>query len=293
MLPLIPAYSAPSTTNIVNGLVINDTDIKGLVESSNGPNDRLTQLSNNVYNEFTFADTGTILTANRDIANFVDCSGGATTITLPARSSQYKPIYFKKHKDTTYNALVIQCAGSDKIETPGTPLATFTATSLSLKSPDQDCLLVPTSAGWEIAHLKNPRVSFSAYLSTGGITVNAATKLYYNTENWDLGGYYNAGTSGTAARFTPQIAGYYTFLASVYFGAGSSSELIVQLQKNGTSIGQTSFNATGNSVVSNQQKVYLNGTTDYVETIVASLSVNKTVLNLNSVTYFIGEFSHY
>lgn len=295
MLPIISAYSAPSTTNILNGQIINDTDIKGLVESSNGVNARLTQLSNNVKRELTVADTGATLNANQDVQVFANCTGGAISITLPPLSTQYKPIYFQKFSDVSYNGFTVTCAGSDKIQDLTSPAATLTATSFTIKSPDQYFVLTPTSAGWMITDYSLPSVSFEANLTTGGVSAtNTESTLYYNNEVSDIGGYYNNATSGSGGRHTPLVKGKYNYFATAYFASGTSSELILILYKNATPVHQTSFTDTGNAIISvHAPNLAMNGTTDYVEVKVRSAITTKTILNLDYVTHFKGSFARY
>jgi hypothetical protein len=295
MLPIIPSYSSPSTTNIASGLVNASADVRNLVESSSGVNDRLAQLSNNVQRELTVANNGIALDPNQDVNIFANATGGAFGVTLPALSTQYKPILFKKHKDVTYNGFTVTCAGTDKIQDITAPLATFTATSFTIKSPDQSFILTPTSAGWEITAITPPAVRFHASLSTAGVNAtNTTSKLYYNNELYDVGGYYNNATSGTGGRYTPLVAGIYDFFASAYFNSGSSAELIILIQRNGVDVHQTSFTDTGNAVISAfGPGLVMNGTTDYVEVFVRAASATRGILNLASVTHFKGKFISY
>jgi hypothetical protein len=288
MLPIIPDYSAPSVANIVNGLTANATDVANLTTSTNGVNARLDDLTNNVKTEISATDT---LTQNEDVQVFCDASGGAFTVTLPARAGQVKPIYIKV-TDTSYNGITIACAGADVIEEPNNPLATPTATSITLKSPNQDLVLVPTSNAWRLAHIAKPEVAFQAHLTTAGVTIgNTSAKLYCNNEDYDYGGYYNNATSGPGGRFTPLIAERYSFAGSVYFQSGTSSEVIAQIRINGTPITQLSSpGVTGNEVIATTKSVYLNGTTDYAELWIRSATATKGILALSYVTWFQGEF---
>lgn len=288
MLQTVPDYSAPSVAGIVNGVLADATDVANLTTSSNGVNARLDDLTNNVKTELSGADT---LTQNEDVQVFCDASGGTFTVTLPARSGQVKPIYIKV-TDTSYNGITIACAGADVIEEPNNPLTTPTATSITLKSPNQDLILVPTSNAWRVAHIARPDVSFQAHLTTAGVTVgNTSAKLYCNNEDYDYGGYYDNAAAGTGGRFTPLIAGRYSFTGSVYFQSGTSSEVIAQIRINGTPISQVSSpGVTGNEVITTTKSVYLNGSTDYAELWIRSATATKGILNLSYVTWFQGEF---
>jgi hypothetical protein len=287
MLPIIPAYTAPSTSNIANGLVNNASDVVNLITSSNGVNARLAQLTDNVQRELTIANDGISLNPNEDVNIFANATGGAFGVILPPLAGQYKPILFKKHKDISYNGFTVTCTGTDKIQDINSPLVTFTTTTLTIKSPDQYFILTPSTEGWEVTSISDPRVAFQSYLSTAGVTAtNTETSLVFNTEDYDYGGYYN----NSNGRFTPLVKGVYEVNVSVYFETGSSSELIAILYKNTTPIDQDSFTTTGNATVKVGKKVEMNGTTDYLVVQVRSATATKGILNLGYVTWFQGRW---
>lgn len=295
MFNAIPAYTPPSNANIQPNFVNASADVRNITVSSDGINDRLAQLTNNIKRELTNADNGASLNQNQDTGIFCNATSGAFAITLPALSGQYKSILVKKHKDVSYNTVTINAAGSDTIQNINSPLAVFTATNFKLTSPDQYVVFTPTTAGWEITSIKDPVVNFQADLTTGSYSVtDTEAKLYYNNEVYDTGGYYNPATTGVGGRHTPLIAGMYDYNAAAYFASGTASELILQLRKNGSPITQLSSpNVTGNAVIETSKHVYMNGTTDYVEVWIRSAIATKTILNLSYVTWFQGKWSSF
>lgn len=106
--------------------------------------------------------------------------------------------------------------------------------------------------------------AFSAYPSAiQSLSSGVATKLQYNTEEFDTANCYNTSNY----RFTPTVAGYYQVNGMVGV-ASTSTPAIVILYKNGSafklgtvSLGSaTSYPYSGVSAL-----VYMNGTTDYLE----------------------------
>lgn len=104
--------------------------------------------------------------------------------------------------------------------------------------------------------------SFSAYRAAGYSTNGVPTKIPYDTEEWDHGGYFDS------ARFTPLVAGIYRLSAFQRVPvAGGLVYLSLFVYKNGLphrtfdggGAQQVSLGAGGSTLVS------ANGTTDYFE----------------------------
>ena len=126
--------------------------------------------------------------------------------------------------------------------------------------------------------------AFSAYQSVAQtLSSGTATKIQFQTEEYDTA---NCFDNVTNYRFTPNVAGYYLFAASLQINASNTS-IIVQLMKNnalnkslqythGASIGGTSGSAS----------IYCNGTTDYIE-VYGTIGVGQTI-NPNGYTWFQG-----
>lgn len=135
--------------------------------------------------------------------------------------------------------------------------------------------------------------SFSVYDSTATSIANAvATKVSFETEEWDISGWFD---NATNFRFTPQVPGIYRFSAAlmwaVNMGTGTTERL--ELYKNGAAYKKLANSVPGTS--SNQELMgtvlaQANGTTDFFE-IFATQNTGAAVLTSNAATdtYFQGE----
>lgn len=100
------------------------------------------------------------------------------------------------------------------------------------------------------------------------VTTNTNTKVQFDTVSLDTHSWWNA----VNYRYVPQIAGYYRFDYAVGFNGTSISILQSSLLKNGATI-HTGFRLLGTLSTtaggmggSASVVVFMNGTTDYVET---------------------------
>jgi len=121
----------------------------------------------------------------------------------------------------------------------------------------QDVMTV--NASGVVAFPQNTKVGFEATQGSSGITTSGI--IPFSTVVRNDGSYFSSG------RFTPLVAGYYSFTASATFSVGSMSYAGIELKKNG-SIGNRSISppySSSNAIVSVSQEIYMNGTTDYVE----------------------------
>jgi hypothetical protein len=141
----------------------------------------------------------------------------------------------------------------------GTGVTTSTGTGAVVRGTS------PTITGATITVAATAAPAFSAYQSTlQSLTSATFTKLSLQTEEFDTNSNYD---NATNYRFTPTVAGYYQINSSV--GVVSSSAIfLVSVYKNGVELkrGVQYGGAAGSgnqAVVS--ALVYLNGTTDYVE----------------------------
>ena len=107
--------------------------------------------------------------------------------------------------------------------------------------------------------------AFSAYQNTQqtGIAATTWTKINFDVENFDTNNNF------ASNRFTPTVAGYYKFSASVTLAGASTSYFVqVSIYKNGSQT-QTGPVSLGNSSFYPQASIsgiiFLNGTTDYAE----------------------------
>lgn len=131
---------------------------------------------------------------------------------------------------------------------------------------------VPAQAGTVLLKESTSGMSvpaFSAWQSVSqNLTSGVATKLQFQTEEWDTANCYD---NATNYRFTPNVAGYYNITASVRMaGASGTGEVIIFLFKNGSNF-KRAANQSGTQFASNfytlsiNTYVYLNGSTDYIE----------------------------
>lgn len=123
--------------------------------------------------------------------------------------------------------------------------------------------------------------AFRAYTS-GTMSVSITpTKIQLGAEDYDTSNAFDTATG----RFTPTVAGYYSFIASCAYTTASS---VVQcrLAKNGfaVSIGGSGV-ASAQAVVSDL--IYMNGTTDYVELFGYSVTTQNVIAGITQ-TYLAG-----
>jgi len=116
-------------------------------------------------------------------------------------------------------------------------------------------------------------VTAAAYVSADeiGKTANTEYKISFNTERWDIGGYFD---STTNYRYLPLVKGKYLITFNLNLFSESSNNAAgsyAVLKKNGTSY-QT-FNYTNHTTTAQFDRmsaggsaiVDFNGTTDYIE----------------------------
>jgi hypothetical protein len=120
--------------------------------------------------------------------------------------------------------------------------------------------------------------AFSAYNSTNqSITTTTYTKLTFDTEEFDTNS--NFATS----RFTPTVAGYYQFDASLYPQTTVTTNNCA-FYKNG-SIFKVTAGATGGAI-NCCALIYMNGSTDYVELYGFLIGVTPAYLGSSGLSYF-------
>jgi len=147
-------------------------------------------------------------------------------------------------------------------------------TSGLLITPDQSGVLtlqsgsntatMPAATGTVMVSGNMP--AFSAYANTGTVLANStSTKIIFDAKEYDTNNNYSTVNS----RFTPTVAGYYTFIANIYWGSGSrSAETSITFYKNGSlyKAGIDTYGTTTSFYLSQSScMMYLNGTTDYFE----------------------------
>ena len=132
--------------------------------------------------------------------------------------------------------------------------------------------------------------AFSVYSSASqSLSNNTDVKVQWNNEEFDTNNNFD---STTNYRFTPTVAGYYSFFAECNYSTNNSGSRFLTLKKNGSSIKGftlTGVNSTNYSVATVSALVYLNGSTDYVE-VFASQNSGSTLSTGGSASevYFFG-----
>lgn len=133
--------------------------------------------------------------------------------------------------------------------------------------------------------------AFSAYINTSSqsLTTGTWTKAQFQGEEFDTA---NAYDNATNYRFQPSVAGYYQINASCIF-AGTVTQAITSLYKNGSEFkrGNGFLTGTGVSSVSEgvSALVYLNGSTDYLETYVYAAGTSLSLTGSSAAyCYFQG-----
>lgn len=125
--------------------------------------------------------------------------------------------------------------------------------------------------------------AFSAIMSANQtITSSTFTKVQFNTEDFDTNSNYDT----TNYRFTPTVAGYYQFNASIYPNT-SVTFTEASLYKNG-SLFKRGFSSSNNGIGQLSVLIYLNGTTDYVECYANIAGTTPAISNSNPLTWFTG-----
>jgi hypothetical protein len=137
---------------------------------------------------------------------FVDCSGGAVTITLPLVANRVQPIQIKKI-DSTKNALTITCSGSDKVERTAVPENSPTVASYSVIVPNYTVELLAVSGAYRVIHEIKPSLFFTASRESNQNIAATSTVKLTPTSEVDPYNMFNIATS----EFTTPISATYKF----------------------------------------------------------------------------------
>tara|TARA_R110000822_G_scaffold66444_1_gene162170 strand:- start:224 stop:694 length:471 start_codon:yes stop_codon:yes gene_type:complete len=129
--------------------------------------------------------------------------------------------------------------------------------------------------------------SFRAYASSNFTTSNATrTIVPFGNVTFDIGNYFSTSTY----RYTPLVAGYYNFFATVKSGSATDAEnFVIYIRKNETEIMEVTspnlyFNSVNGSVIT-----YLDGVDDFVDVYVRQDSGgNLDYDGTDKKTYFQG-----
>jgi hypothetical protein len=175
--------------------------------------------------------------------------------------------------------LTSDTSGEIEFQSAGTTIATVDSTGITMASGK---LLASTGP------------AFSAYASSSGtITSNVWTKVPINTEGFDTNSNFDTGTY----RFTPTVAGYYSFTGSVFTqGSTNVTRLLLGIYKNGVEaqggiIGDLRGGTVTNSGVNGSVLLNMNGTTDYAEFYLYESGTVCAYLGGSPYTYFQGHLA--
>lgn len=194
-------------------------------------------------------------------------------------------------EDATAQAVLAAGSAADAASSASAASGSATSAGASATAAAGSASAAAASASSAASVLANSRYAFSARKSADqtGIVTGTATKLTFQTEIFDFGGYYDAAQS----RFTPP-AGRYRLSAGAGWSTGivDGRQVTVEVWKNGVVyrvFGTQVSGTTDNALVSGDCLVEANGT-DYFEVYGTGAGANnKTVIGTTSVTYFEGE----
>jgi hypothetical protein len=164
--------------------------------------------------------------------------------------------------------------------------------SLNLVSADgASDLTVTFPAATGTAMVSGNMPAFSVYTNDGTsyFTNETQVKVRFNVELFDTNNNFD---STTNYRFTPTVAGYYSFSAKVLTNSGGAGgQQITYLHKNGSELAQLeqlyiSQNGTGTT---GSYLAYANGTTDYFEIYqFQSAGSSKPIYTTSTLTFWTG-----
>ena len=122
--------------------------------------------------------------------------------------------------------------------------------------------------------------AFSAYNSSNISCSNGtSTKITFDTERFDTNNCFDTSTN----RFTPNVAGYYIFHASIYSGDDPSNSLL-KISKNGSDYTRSVQVVGANRQFILAVMMHMNGTTDYVECYFDNNKGSTIIINNYSFT---------
>jgi hypothetical protein len=139
-----------------------------------------------------------------------------------------------------------------------------------------------------------PAISVPAFRvhteTSQNVTSNVETKAVLDIKDFDTNNWFDTSTY----RYTPQIAGYYSFTGMLRIAGTTLTSQSASLFKNGSRI-FSSFNRVSSSTpvhVVVTDLIYLNGSTDYVELYGISSGASGTSFNYadNSATSILSGF---
>jgi len=180
-----------------------------------------------------------------------------------------------KYSSDSSGELALQTNGTTAVTISSGQVATFA------QAPVLPAASIPQAA--LAAGVAGNGPAFSAYPSaTQSLTANVATKLLFQTEEYDTNSNF------ASSQFTPTVAGYYQINGAYVAAAVGRTYNIIYVYKNGVEykLGQAGNSTTGVGT-SVSLLVYLNGSTDYVE-IYGLSGLTQSTSGTASENYFQG-----
>jgi hypothetical protein len=143
-----------------------------------------------------------------------------------------------------------------------------TSGSITLAAPavsGSNTATLPAATGTVMVSGNMP--AFAVYMQNGGSNYGTSggtyTKVPFDTVEYDTASCFSTSNK----RYTPNVAGYYMFTATVAMG-GATDEIQVAIYKNGSIYKNNNLGATSNIFYPSlpiTHIMYMNGSTDYVE----------------------------
>jgi len=258
------AYSVSSTTLTFDEAPPNGTANVYVIHRS-GNNDSMTVQSGitPTFTNVIIANDGTIGSASDNDAISINSSGRVTltnNLTIPNDGNigsvgDADAIAISSAGIATFN-------GGIKVANDGNIGSVGDADSIAINSAGR----VTFSQIPKVTNYPAFRIKRSADQTS--ISDATFTKVQFDSEVFDNGGYYD---NSTNYRYTPLIAGYYYFQTTMQITGTTVSQLTPALYKNGAAIqwgGVTQADTMSSSFGSSDAVVYMNGSSDYMESFI-------------------------
>jgi hypothetical protein len=246
-------------------------------------------LTSTDWSTFNSKGSGTVTSVSGTAP--ITSTGGATpTIAMPAATASVNG-YLTSADWTTFNSKGVGTVTSVSATAPITSTGGATPT-IAMPAATTSANGYLTSTDWNTFNNKQSGSgpAFSVYQSSSQTIANGGAfyKVQFQTEEFDTNNNFD---STTNYRFTPTVAGYYQFSASIGWPANASSGVAVTLYKNGSlyKIGTYIANNNIGPVINLSCLASANGSTDYFEIYVVNNTLANLSLNATSpYTYFQG-----
>ena len=202
-------------------------------------------------------------------------TAGQTTFTVPSYTVNFIQVYRNgvllgsaDYAATTGTTVVLTTAATagDLVTTisfyVSSVLGAIPATNGAVTTPYiLDGAVSQSKLGLNIA---GTGPSFYAYASTNQTGVSSGTWTKVNLGSKSL----DSNNNFASSRFTPTVAGWYMFNASVYCATSTNmTNARISFYQNGSQVltGPIFYNASTDQIVNGSGMYYMNGTTDYME----------------------------